>query len=426
MVRDPFGYLERMRAHYGARFTFKAIARPPLVFLADPGDARAVFAAAPDVLAPGEGGAPIMPIVGERSFMLADGEPHRRGRTRLARLYTAQATARHGEPIHDLVEREVARWPTGTPVALHPRLRALTLRVILTTLLGADLAESAPHLHAQLLAMLSISDGVLLTLAPARRLPGAHARWRRFLRDRDAVDATLVRLIDARRAEGDGAHGDALDLLLAARDEHGEPLTRADVRDSLMSLILAGHETTAAEIAWTIQLIAHDRRVQAALRAELDAGDDAYLTATVREALRHRPVFLFAIPRAVKAPVEIGGWTHLPPSQLLVCLYLLHHDPALFADPHRFRPERFLGAEPAGAGWQPWGGGRRRCLGQRLALRELHTVVAAALARFAIEPAHSAPERPRWRSVIVAPHRGCRVVLRRRTGAARRGIRRRA
>src|SRR6185312_9755446 len=243
--------------------------------------------------------------------------PHRRGRTRLARLYTAQATARHGEPIHDLVEREVARWPTGTPVALHPRLRALTLRVILTTLLGADLAESAPHLHAQLLAMLSISDGVLLTLAPARRLPGAHARWRRFLRDRDAVDATLVRLIDARRAEGDGAHGDALDLLLAARDEHGEPLTRADVRDSLMSLILAGHETTAAEIAWTIQLIAHDRRVQAALRAELDAGDDAYLTATVREALRHRPVFLFAIPRAVKAPVEIGGWTHLPPSQLL-------------------------------------------------------------------------------------------------------------
>lgn len=413
MFHDPFGLLEQMRDRYGSRFALKALARPPLAFIADPDEVAAVFAAPPDLLAPGEGGQTILPIVGDRSFMLADGETHRRGRARLARLYTGEATARHGEMVHGLAEREIASWPTDTPIALHPRLRALTLRVILATLLGRDVDERAPGLHAQLLSMLSVSDGVLLTLPPARRVPGLGARWQRFLHERAQVDATLLRLIEERRRES-RRNEDALDLLLAARNEGGEPLPTAQVRDSLMSLILAGHETTSAELAWTFQLIAHDPRIQHALYAELAAGDVTYLTATIQEALRHRPVFLFAIPRAVKQPIEIGDWTHTPPAHLLVCLYLLHHDPALFADPHRFRPERFLDAQPDGAAWLPWGGGRKRCLGWRLAFLELQTIVAATLSRYAIEPTHPALERPRWRSVIVTPHRGCRVILRER------------
>lgn len=415
MFNDSFGLLERMRSRHGSRFTLRALARPPLVFIADPEEAAAVLAAPPDVLAPGEGGRTILPIVGERSFMLADGEMHRHGRARLARAYTAEAVGRHGETVRELAEREIAGWPTDTPLALHPRLRTLTLRVILATLLGHDL-ERAPGLHAQLLAMLSISDGVLLTLPAARRLPGLHARWRRFLRERDAVDATLHRLMDEQRGGGDGASCDALDLLTTARDQHHRPLPTAEVRDSLMSLILAGHETTSAELAWTFQLLAHDQRVQRTLRAELGAGGDTYLTATIQEALRHRPVFLFAIPRAVKLPIEIGGWTHTPPSQLLACLYLLHHDPARFPDPNRFSPERFLDTPPDTAAWLPWGGGRKRCLGWRLAVLELQTIVSAALSRYAIEPAEPTPERPRWRSVIVTPHRGCRVILRPRPG----------
>jgi cytochrome P450 len=418
MFHDPFGLLERMRSRYGSRFTLKALARPPLVFIADPDEASAVFAAPPDALTPGEGGRTIVPIVGERSFMLADGETHRRGRARLARLYTAEAIAHHSELVRDLAEHEIARWPTETPIALHPCLRALTLRMILATLLGHDLDERAPGLHAQLLSMLSISDGVLLTLPPARRVPLARARWQRFLQERAAVDATLLRLIEERRHEGStGSEG--LGLLLATRDEHDQPLTSACVRDSLMSLILAGHETTSAELAWTFQLLAHDQRVQRTLHAELDAGHDGYLTATIQEALRHRPVFLFAIPRAVKAPIQIGAWTHLPPVHLLVCHYLLHHDPALFADPHQFAPERFLDKEPDASAWLPWGGGRKRCLGWRLAFLELQTIVAATLARYEIEPAHPTLERPRWRSVIVTPHRGCRVVLRQRPSPRR-------
>ncbi|MFL5818166.1 MAG: cytochrome P450 [Conexibacter sp.] len=418
MSLDPFGLLERMRSQYGSRFTLKALARPPLVFIADPEEARAVFGAPPDVLAPGEGGQTIVPIVGERSFMLADGETHRRGRARLARLYTAEATAHHRELVRELAERELAGWPAGTPIALHPRLRALTLRVILATLIGSDLDERAPSLHTQLLAMLSISEGLLLSLEPARRVPLARARWQRFLDERAAVDATLLRLIEQRRQEG-RTGDDGLGVLLAACDEHGQPLTSAYVRDSLMSLILAGHETTSAELAWSFQLIAHDQRVQRTLHDELDSGRDAYLTATIQETLRHRPVFLFAIPRAVRAPIQIGDWTHLPPAHLLVCLYLLHHDPQLFADPHRFTPERFLDTQPDGDAWLPWGGGRKRCLGWRLAFLELQTILATALARYAIEPAHPTLERPRWRSVIVTPHRGCRVILRQRPSPRR-------
>jgi len=418
MRSRPFAFLEHARAHCGPRFRLKALAHPPLVFIADPDEATAVFAAPPSVLAPGDGGRTIEPIVGRQSFMLADGETHRRGRARLARLYTAEATAHHREMIRDLAECEIASWPTATPVPLHPRLRALTLRVILATLLGEDLDERAPGLHAQLLSMLDVSNGPTLSLSTTRHLPVVRGQWQRFLRERDAIDAALQHLIEERRRNGDRSQ-DGLGVLLASRDEHGEPLAAEHVRDSLMSLILAGHETTSAELAWSFQLIAHHPHVQRALHDELDRDAAVpYLTATIQEALRHRPVFLFAIPRAVKQPIEIGGWTHTPPSHLLVCLYLLHHDPALFADPQSFLPERFLDAEPNSAAWLPWGGGRKRCLGWRLAFLELHEIVTAALARFTLEPASAAPERPRWRSVIVTPHRGCRVVLRERRGRA--------
>jgi cytochrome P450 len=412
LSQHPLACLEQAQARYGSPFTFRALARPPLVFIADPDEASAVFRAPPDVLAPGEGGQSIMPIVGSRSFMLADGQSHRRGRARLARFYTSEAIAHHREIVRELVEREIASWPTGTPIALHPRLRSLTLRVILATLLGRDLDDRVSRLHAELLSMLSISEGILLTLPSARRLPGLRADWRRFLRDRDAVDATIGNLIEERRSNVGMSHEDALGQMLAGRDEQGAPRSSAYVRDSLMSLILAGHETTSAELAWTFQLIAHDRRVQRTLHEEIAVSGDAYLTATIQETMRHRPVFLFAIPRAVKQPIEIGGWTHLPPAHLLVCLYLLHHDPALFPDPHRFQPERFLEQKPDGTTWLPWGGGRKLCLGRHLATLELQTIVAAALARYQIEPASTTPERPRWRSVIVTPHRGCQVVLR--------------
>ena len=414
--RWPFSFLSALRRRYGTRFTIHALARPPLVFLSDLSEAKEVFAASPELLLPGEGGATILPIVGERSFMLADGETHWRGRTMLSPAFSQHAIDEHAETVRELAEREIAAWPRDVPFPLHDRLRALTLRVILRALFGRDV-EQVPDLYGRLLSMLSLTAGVGLTLPASRSLPGGRAPWRRFLADRAAVDAMLLQLVEARR-ERPGDQGDALTTLVAARDAGGRPLSANYVRDSLMSLILAGHETTAAELCWAFQLLAHHPRVQERLAGELAAGDRDYLTATVLEVLRHRPVFLFAVPRTVAAPIAIGGWTYEPPAQLLVCLYLLHHDPDAFRSPNEFWPERFLDERP-GASWLPWGGGRKRCPGRRLALLELETVLAAAVSTVSVHPAGATPERPRWRSVIVTPHAGSRVVLRDPCGSRR-------
>jgi hypothetical protein len=182
-----------------------------------------------------------------------------------------------------------------------------------------------------------------------------------------------------------------------------------------MSLILAGHETTAAQLAWAFQLLAHHPQVRDRLIREIesDAGDD-YLTATIQEVLRHRCVFVFAIPRAVAEPVEIGGWTYNPPANLLACIYLVHHDKAIYPEPQVFRPERFLGSRPDPRTWIPWGGGRKRCPGLHLATMEMKVVLRTVLAERTPHAAARQIERPRWRSVIVTPHAGSRVVLAKR------------
>lgn len=175
-----------------------------------------------------------------------------------------------------------------------------------------------------------------------------------------------------------------------------------------------GHETTASELAWAFQLLAHHPDVRRELTNEIDQAGGAYLAATVYEVLRHRPVFPFAIPRAVHRPIEIGDQIYRPPAHLLACIYLAHHDPASNPDPHEFRPKRFAGQPPKPHLWLPWGGGRRRCPGRHLAILEMRAVLRATLSKLDVLPASHTIERARWRSVIVTPHAGSRVVLRKR------------
>jgi hypothetical protein len=183
-------------------------------------------------------------------------------------------------------------------------------------------------------------------------------------------------------------------------------------------VLLAGHETTASELAWAFQLLAHNPDVQDRLIEEIDdedGGAGAYLSATVSEVLRRRPVFLFAIPRVVSAPIQIGDWTYEPPAQLLGCIYLMHHDPELYPNPHSFQPERFLNSPPQAETWLPWGGGRKRCPGSHLATLEIEAVLKATLSKRTVAPVPGARmEHARWRSVIVTPHAGSRVTLHKR------------
>jgi tetraprenyl-beta-curcumene synthase len=414
--RSPHACLEHGRQRYGKRFTIITTSRPPLVCLSGLDDIRAVLAAPAGALDPGEGADTIEPLVGEESFMLRDGQAHVDGRRAVLGPLHAKAVQAHSELVADVVRREVGSWPCDVPFALHPCLRAMTLETILRVSLGASGGSDDRRLYAlrdRLLAMLSVTASAvypepLLRHGPGRRL------WMRFLRDRAQVDELIYQIVAERASRGDDGE-DLFGRLLRMRDADGSPASPRQVRDNLMSLILAGHETTAAELAWAFQLLAHNPRVLGRLTEEIsgDTGDD-YLTATVQEVLRHRPVFLFAIPRAVQRPIEIGGWRYRPPARLLACIYLLHHDPEIYPEPQQFRPERFLGAPPAAPLWLPWGGGRKRCPGAHLSMLEMKTVLRTTLQRVTITPASRRMEHPRWRSVIVTPHAGSRVVLRRR------------
>jgi cytochrome P450 len=411
--RWPLAYFERCWERYGDRFTVYPIDMPPLVFLANPQEIRTVLTAPASVLHTGSGGDLVAPLFGQESFMLNEAEEHMCGRNAVLPAFHRRAVMEHAEAVAEIVNSEIESWPLGGAFAIHPYLRALTLRVVMKSLFGSGGADFA-ELHRQLLGMLSIMASFLLQEPRLRYLPGWRKTWRRFVDRRSAVDRLIFALIERRRAAPRNG-SDLLEMLLAAHNPDGTRMSDRQVRDNLVSVLVAGHETTASELAWTFQLLAHNPRVQERLIEEIDgAAGDAYLTATIQEVLRHRPVFPFAVPRTVAQPVELGGWTYRPPVQLLGCMYLLHHNPAVYPDPHEFRPERFLGSPPGPRMWLPWGGGRKRCLGQHLAMLEMQTVLRSTLATRRIQPADGKIEHARWRTVLLTPHAGSRVILRER------------
>ncbi len=408
----PLDYFEYCRTRYGDRFTVRPLDMPPLVFLADPHDVRAALTAPAGALDAGAGGEVVAPLFGEESFMLHEGDEHMCGRAAILPVFHRRAIGRLTELVAELVAAEVHTWPCDAPFAVYPRLRALTLQILLNALFGGDRAVLI-ELQERLLGMLSVMAGLLLQEPGLRHLPGWHGSWRRFARHRDEVHRLLGALIAQHRAHGGG--GDLLEMMIAARNPDESPMSDRQVRDNLLSVLVAGHETTASQLAWAFQLLAHNRRAQQALSEEIDGGDgECYMTATTHEVLRHRPVFPFAGPRVVVDTVEIGGQTYHAPVRLLACIYLVHHDPMLYPDPNEFKPERFLDCAPRPRIWLPWGGGRKHCLGQHLALLEMREVLRAVLRGREVLPASQRIERPRWRSVLLTPHAGSRIVLRRR------------
>jgi cytochrome P450 len=299
----------------------------------------------------------------------------------------------------------------------------------------------------RMLDMLSVMASPLLQEPRLRHLPGWRRTWRKFLYRRHEVDEIVYAIIAGRRDEGAAdkclrghdrrdsrghdrqdprghdrqdprghdRQDDLLDLLIAAHGPDGSPMSDRQVRDNLMSTIIAGHETTAATIAWAFQLLAHNRAVQDRLIEEIDSGcGDTYMNAVIQETLRHKPTFLFLPPRVVMAPTEVGGWNYDPPAQLLACTYLLHHDPELHPDPHTFRPERFLDETPPPGAVLPWGGGRKRCPGRHLALMEIRAVLRRVLSTRLVLPTSARIAPAHWRTALLTPHAGSKVILRTR------------
>ncbi len=418
----PNAFPERCAARYGRRFTLRILGQPPFVVLSDPDEIKEVFQAPPDVLHPGEGARILEPVLGRHSVILLDEEPHLAQRKLLLPAFQGERMQRLAGLMAELAEREVDSWPRGEAVALHPRLQRLTLEIVLRAVFGLEQGSQLDELRELLTGILAFAENPLSMLPRPPRpltLRGPIARQDRL---HARTDELIYALIDERRRAG--AEGeDVLALLLGAEHEDGSPMSPEELRDELMTALVAGHETTASELAWGFERLAREPAVLQRLYRELgDAdSDEAYLTATVQEILRLRPVLPNAEPRLVKRPVEIGGFRYQPGAVLFAHIHLLHHNPELYPEPRAFRPERFIEAEggkaPGTYTWIPFGGGRRRCLGASFALLEMKLVLRAVLERCELSPAGVRPERTRRRNITVSPAGGCKVILRERPAA---------
>jgi cytochrome P450 len=404
-------FMERCRARHGRRWTLRLLGSPPFVMISDPEQLRELFTASPEALHPGEGAAILGPIVGERSVLLLDEDEHLEQRKLMLPAFHGERMGRLEGLVTEVTERELASWPRDRPISLHPRLQALTLEIILRAVFGLEPGPRLEALRERLTEVLDWGSRPAGLLPPLQVELGGLGPWAAFKRLRAQVDALIYELIAERRADH-ADRDDVLALLLEAHHEDGAPMSDLELRDELMTLLVAGHETTASQLAWAFQRLARARDVAQKLAGEIDDGDDGtYLEATIRESLRSRPVLPNVQPRLVKQPVEVGGWTYPPGCCLVGNAYLVHHDPELYPDPYVFRPERFIDHEPGTYTWIPFGGGRRRCLGASFALLEMRVVLRLALATSEIRPAGDRVELSRRRSITLSPRAGARVAL---------------
>ena len=410
----PIPYLEQCRARYGKTFTLNLLGIDPFVMMSRPEDIKAIFTASPEVLHPGEGSAILLPVVGPNSILLLDEGRHMSQRKLLLPAFHGERMEALRGVITAVAEAEVEAWATESAVPLHPYMQALTLEVILRAVFGLERGERLDTLRGLLTDMLEFAMSPVSLIPPVQRLGRLHPVIGRFLRVRAETNEQIQALIDERRDSEGG--DDVLSMMLLARHEDGSPMSDEELRDELMTLLVAGHETTATELSWAFERLVRTPDVLARLVAEIDSGGDEYVTATIRETLRRRPVLSIAGPRRVISEIEIGGRTYEPGCHVVPNAYLVHHDADIYPEPYAFRPERFLDADPGTYTWIPFGGGRRRCLGASFAMLEMNIVLKAVLSRVEVAATGGGSlEAHRRRMITVVPGEGARAVLTPRT-----------
>jgi cytochrome P450 len=314
----------------------------------------------------------------------------------------------------EIADAAIARWPLGRPFALQPQMGRLTLEVIVRVIFGVREADRREALQVALRELLDSRGWRYGFPVPAlQRAPFGKGPWARFLHLRDRVDAFVYDEIRRRRAAPDlDERTDTLSLLLQARHEDGSTMSDDELRDELVTLLLAGHETTAITLAWVFELLFRYPEVERRLRSELDDGGHEYADAVIREALRLKPVVPI-VARRVAAPFDLGGY-RLPAGIIVApAIYLTHRRPDIYPEPGRFAPERFLGRGPSTYAWLPFGGGVRRCIGASFALIEARIVLQRVLASVELTPASAQTARVSQRAVVLAPHNGVPAVVQR-------------
>lgn len=412
-ARDPLGFLICFQRRYGDIFSVSFPFYRDLVYIADPALVKRLFTTSPELAHAGEANASVLePALGPHSVLTLDEAPHMRQRKLLLPPFHGERIGRYGELIREATRREMESWPVGEPFALRPHTQRITLAVILRAVFGVEDDERLARFE-RLIERFAARLTMVTAFPPLRRNLGRFSPWTRFVAAREALDAFIYEEIALHRAERAGEDGDAddvLSLLMAARHEDGSPMSDAELRDELVTILAAGHETTATGLAWAIERLLRNASVLGDLRDSVAAGEDAYLEATIRETLRVRPV-LVDVARKLTAPLEIGGYELPAESYLMAAIAALHYREDLFPEPERFRPERFLEAKPDTYAWIPFGGGVRRCIGASFAEYEMKVVLREFLLRAELSAPDPKPEKVKVRNITLAPGRGTTVRL---------------
>ncbi len=391
-------------------FTIRIAHEGTWVFVSDPEAIKQVFTGDPRLLHAGAANLVLLPVLGEHSVLLLDEPEHMGQRKLMLPPFHGKRMKAYGDLMARVAADEIDRWPTDAPVRMRPRMQAVTLEVILRAVFGVDEGERLNRLRDELRRTLNmLSDPrramFLVVLGPERL-----RKLRPFRRYLQRVDELLFEEIRSRRSARDLAErDDILSLLLQASDEEGRPMSDRELRDELMTLLVAGHETTATALSWAVELLARHPAELERLEADVAGGDGAYLDAVIKETLRLRPVIALVL-RKLMEPMEIGGRLLPAGASVAPSIYLVHRNPEVYPEPERFRPERFL-EQPAGTyTWIPFGGGVRRCLGGAFAEFEMAVVLRELVARRTLRPVGRKPEHSVRSTITNVPNRGAEVL----------------
>ena len=410
----PTALLRRGHERFGDIYTMRINGRGgiPYVFVSDPDAVKAIVTGDREALRAGaaRGFDLFEPVFGPTSILLLDGEAHLRQRKLMLPAFHGERMTGYRDLITEVTERQMANWPSGTPFELQSEFQDITLEVILRAVFGFDAGPQMEEARKQIQRWLELLASPISMVPAFRKFMHPGRPWSPAKFIRDAVDKPLYALIAERRADPASAErDDVLSMLIQARDENGEPMTDQELRDELITLLLAGHETTATAMAWAVELLLTNPDTLAALRADLPNGDE-YLDAVIHETMRLRPP-LPLFDRMVCEPIEVMGY-RIPAGTVMACNIVgVHRRPDLYPDPLAFRPERFLESPPETYGWLPFGGGVRRCLGAAFALYEMRIVLRMIAERTSIEGSGVDPQRYQRRAIVLGPRNGGRVKL---------------
>jgi cytochrome P450 len=421
----PTWVMDRCARRLGETFTMTFFpSGMKLVVVSDPQAVKTVFTAPPDVAPSGAGNSPVAPVMGPSSVIVLTGPEHMRQRKLLLPPFHGERMREYEQVIVEATRADMAGWPLGAPMRLQERTRAITLEVILRAVFGVEAGRMSAMRQA-IQDLLAPLNALAVVLASLRR-PSLERPTGAFGLALDKLDAVIYEELERRRVQADLAERtDILSLLMQARDEDGQAMTDGELRDELVTLLLAGHETTATSVAWAIERLVRHPEKLARLVAEIDegaeGGGEQYMTAVVNETLRIRPVVPI-VARVLQQELRVDGYELPAGTRVTPSIYLTNRNPRVYDDPTAFRPERFLQSGPDTFAWIPFGGGIRRCIGASFAQLEMKLMLRTMLSE--LEP--QLPPGRRWRrgewsqrrAITLVPAAGARVVWRRRRAAA--------